>query len=340
MRRIFFVIFAVLIVAAVGVYAIYALEMKAARARLVGRSQTIQTTFGTLEFAEIGAGVPMLIVHGAEGGFDQGIDMTGAMAARGYRLIVPSRFGYLRSTMPGNPTTAMQADAYFQLLDHLGIDKVVVVGISAGAWSSMQFAISHPDRCRALVLLVPANYLPAGATIHGGAVASAMVHSNFLAWALLKLMPIMPGGMTRMMLGTDATVVHAADPSEKARVQQVLDHLFPVKERIAGMNFDIQTATTREPYLIEKIACPVLAISAEDDRFGTASRAKYIAANVPDGRAIIYPTGGHALVGHYAEALREIKSFLETVQAGPTSKKLEAVHYLGAEMRRKPRRIE
>jgi hypothetical protein len=32
---------------------------------------------------------------------------------------------------------------------------------------------------------------------------------------------------------------------------------------------------------------------------------------VPDGRAIIFPTGGHALVGHYADALREITSFLQ-----------------------------
>jgi 2-hydroxy-6-oxonona-2,4-dienedioate hydrolase len=40
----------------------------------------------------------------------------------------------------------MQADAYAQLLDSLGIVKVVVVGISAGAWSSMQFAIRYPDR--------------------------------------------------------------------------------------------------------------------------------------------------------------------------------------------------
>jgi hypothetical protein len=111
MRRILFVIFAVLILAAIGVYATYARDMKAARARLVSRSQTIKTPFGTLEYAEMGEGEPMLVVHGAEGGFDQGIDMTGAIAGRGYRLIVPSRFGYLRSTMPTNPTTAMQADA-------------------------------------------------------------------------------------------------------------------------------------------------------------------------------------------------------------------------------------
>ena len=256
----------------------------------------------------------MLIVHGAEGGFDQGLDMTDTMAGRGYRLIAPSRFGYLRSTMPDNPTTAMQADAYVQLLDNLGIDKVVVVGISAGAWSSMQFAIRHPHRCRALVLFVPANYLPAGTSIRGGAVVRAIFNSDLVAWAALKLMPIMPGGMTRMMLGTDAAVVRAADPGEKARVQQVLDRLMPVSQRIAGMNFDIETAAIREPYPLEKILCPVLTISAEDDRFGTASRARYIVASVSDGRAIVYPTGGHALVGHYSDALRDTTSFLQTLQ--------------------------
>jgi pimeloyl-ACP methyl ester carboxylesterase len=260
----------------------------------------------------MGEGEPMLIVHGAAGGFDQGVEMTGAMAGRGYRLIVPSRFGYLRSTFPANLTTAMQADAYAQLLDRLGIDKVFVVGISAGAWSSIRFAILHPERCRALALLAPAGYLPKGTSIHGGVAVRAIFNSDFIAWAALKLMPIVPGGMTRMMLGTDSAVVRAAEPGEKARVRQALDHLLPVSLRFRGMQFDIKTAVTYEPYPIEKIACPVLTISAEDDRFGTASRARYIAAGVPDGRAIIFPTGGHALVGHYADALREVTSFLQT----------------------------
>ena len=97
-------------------------------------------------------------------------------------------------------------------------------------------------------------------------------------------------------------------------MQQVLEHLLPVSPRFGGMQFDIKTAATDEPYPIEKIACPVLTISAEDDRFGTASRARYIAASVPGGRALIFPTGGHALVGHYADALRESTSFLRTVR--------------------------
>lgn len=77
----------------------------------------------------MGEGNPVLIVHGAGGGFDQGLDMTGALAGHGYRLIVPSRFGYLRSALPDKPTVAMQADTYVALLDRLGADKVVVVSI-------------------------------------------------------------------------------------------------------------------------------------------------------------------------------------------------------------------
>ena len=112
-----------------------------------------------------------------------------------------------------------------------------------------------------------------------------------------------------MMLGTDGFLVRAAEPGEKARVRQALEHILPVSPRIAGMNFDIKTAATRKPYPMKKITCPVLTISAEDDSFGTATRVRYIA----DGRAIMFPTGGHALVGDYADALREITSFLQTV---------------------------
>jgi hypothetical protein len=41
----------------------------------------------------------------------------------------------LRSTQPGNPTTAMQADANAELLAQLGVGIVDVVAFSAGAWS-------------------------------------------------------------------------------------------------------------------------------------------------------------------------------------------------------------
>jgi 2-hydroxy-6-oxonona-2,4-dienedioate hydrolase len=315
-RRIPFTILAVLTAAAACVYAIFARDLASARTRLAGRSQVIETSFGAMEYAAMGEGDPVLVVHGAGGGFDQGLDMTAALAPRGYRLIVPSRFGYLRSALPERLTVAMQADAYAELLDRIGAKQVFVVGISAGAWSSLQFALRHPQRCRALVLMVPADYLPAGVPIHGGSFVEAFFSSDFIAWAALKMMRTEAGKMSQMMLGTDSTVVRAAESSEKARVRDVVDHLLPVSPRVGGMQFDIKTAAAREPFDIAKIACPVLTISAEDDRFGTAVRAKYIAANVANGKAVIFPTGGHALVGRYDDALRESASFLKTAAAG------------------------
>ena len=310
---IYLLVLAVLIVTAAAVYIVFARDLSLARARLVGHSETMQTSVGTLEYSVRGAGEPILAIHGAGGGFDQAIDMTGALVDHEYRLIAPSRFGYLRSSLPADLTVAMQADAYVELLDHLGIDQAVVVGISAGAWSSMQFAIRYPQRCRALVLIVPADYLPAGTAVHGGAFVTAMISSDFFAWAALRLMSIVPGAMSGAMLGTAPAVVRSADAGEKARVGQLLDHLLPVSPRYEGMQFDIHTAAMREPYSIEKIACPVLTISAADDRFGTAARARYIANSVAHGRALIFPSGGHALVGRYAEAMRESVAFIKSL---------------------------
>jgi hypothetical protein len=123
-------------------------------------------------------------------------------------------------------------------------------------------------------------------------------------------MPVLPGGMTRTMLGTDPDVIRMAGPNEQARIRQLLEDLLPVSLRIKGIEFDIKSAAIPELYAFEKISCTVLTISAADDAFGTAARAKSIATGVPDGRAVIYPTGGHAPVSHYDDVRREIVSFL------------------------------
>ena len=311
MRRILLGLLAGLILIGLGLGLAYARDTAAARARLKGQGQTVETPYGRLQYAEMGQGPAVLVIHGAAGGFDQGLDMTGDLAGEGYRLIAPSRFGYLGSAMPKALSVDMQADAYVALLDALKVDKVDVVAISAGAWSALAFAIRHPERVRSLVLLVPADYLPPGVKIHGGAAAKAVFTSDFAAWTALKLTPLMPGAMTRMMLGTDPKVVAAASPAEKARVDQILAHLLPIGPRRPGMAFDVETAADNVAvYDLDAIRCPVLAISTDDDAFGTGVRARFVVARVALGRAVIYPTGGHALVGRHDEAMGEVLRFL------------------------------
>jgi 2-hydroxy-6-oxonona-2,4-dienedioate hydrolase len=301
---------AALAVIAAAVYSFFATDLARAQARVTGRSENIETALGTIEYATAGSGNPVLVIHGTAGGFDQGLDMAGALAGHGYELIAPSRFGYLGSRSRADVSVAAQADAYIQLLNHLGVGKVSIVAISAGAWSALDFASRYPELCQALVLIVPAKQLPPGTQNYGGAIAKAMFDSDFVMWAALKLTPIFPGAMDEIMLGTNASVVQASTPAEKARVQEVLDHLLPMRARSEGMKFDIRTAASPDPVALEKISCPVLAISAEDDLFGTALRARQIAAAVSRHRIVIYPTGGHALMGRQDETLSEVTSFL------------------------------
>jgi len=67
-------------------------------------------------------------------------------------VIAPSRFGYFGSTLPEGATPANQADAYALLLDHLGVDRPVVIGFSAGSGSILEFAQRHRQRVIGLVL--------------------------------------------------------------------------------------------------------------------------------------------------------------------------------------------
>jgi 2-hydroxy-6-oxonona-2,4-dienedioate hydrolase len=301
--------------AAAGTYAYFAFDLASARARVTGRSRIIETTQGTVEYATVGQGEPLLVIHGAAGGFDQGLDMTEAAARHGFELIAPSRFGYLGSTAHAEITGAAQTAAYVELLSELGIGRVSIIAISAGAWSALDFASRYPDRCKALALIVPASQLPPGTRNYGGATVRAMFDSDFITWVALKLTPLFPGTMDGLMLGTDSRIVRDAAPAEQARVQRILDHLLPMRARSEGIAFDIKTAASPPPISLKSISCPVLTVSAEDDKFGTASRARQIAASVPHGKTVIYPTGGHALVGHYDEALSEVTSFLSQAES-------------------------
>src|SRR5512136_2514579 len=140
------------------VYANYQGDIRQAREHILVGSQVIDTPCGPIEYAVAGDGSPVLVVHGAGGGFDQGLDFTEALAQSGFRVIAMSRFGYLRTPLPADASPAAQADAHACLLDALNIRRAAVVGLSAGAPSSMQFALRYPERAAALVLLVPAAY--------------------------------------------------------------------------------------------------------------------------------------------------------------------------------------
>lgn len=310
MRSILLVL--VLLVPAGLVATAYRRDIAIARAASSVASRLADSPWGAVEYADVGHGSPVLMIHGSGGGFDQGLAFAAPLLDDGFRVIAPSRFGYLRSTMAADATPADQADAFATLLDALRIDATVVVGGSAGALSAIQFALRHPARCRALILVVPASHAPdrpAGTNAAPAAwpLIEAALGSDVLFWAAIR---VAPAFMTRMVLATDPSLVDAAGPAERARVRDMLFHILPVSRRKQGLLMDMATAGDPPPYPLQSIACPVLAISADDDLYGTAASARHIAATAPDARLVIFREGGHMLVGHDTEVWSAIGAFI------------------------------
>jgi 2-hydroxy-6-oxonona-2,4-dienedioate hydrolase len=310
-------ILATILAAAIAfVYLAYRSDIEREFERVSTGSRIAQTACGPIEYASAGEGEPVLVVHGAGGGYDQGMDIAGGLAAGGFRVIAVSRFGYLRTPLPADGSAEAQADAHACLLDALGIRRAAIFGASAGAPSSMQFALRHPERCAALVLLVPAAYVPrpGGASsvtppAGAGFFFDTALRWDFLFWAAIRVAPrILIGSI----LGTPAEVVDRASPEEQARVRTMLDHILPVSVRRLGLVNDAAVVPGLPRYALERIAAPTLVTSTADDRYGTYDGARYTAEHIADARFIGYPTGGHLLVGHQKEGMKEIAAFLKS----------------------------
>lgn len=296
-------------------YTRYQRDIHQARERISAGSQIAETPCGPIEYAVAGDGPPVLVVHGAGGGYDQGMDFSAALVQSGFRVIAMSRFGYLRTPLPADASAAAQADAHACLLDALNIRRAAIAGASAGAPSSMQFALRHPERTAALVLLVPAAYVPRPGdappmkTPPGTEfLFETALKSDFLFWVAPRLAR---QTVIRAILATPPAVVESASADEQARVAQVLDHILPVSPRRLGLLNDAAVTSSLPRYELEQIAVPTLILSVADDLYGTYDGARYSAEHIPHARFIGYPSGGHLWVGHQKEVMSEIAAFLK-----------------------------
>ena len=290
----------------------YRSAMAAADARLARRSSLIDTDAGPLEYAVAGEGPPVMMIHGTGGGFDQGLLFAHALRERGFRIVAPSRFGYLRSAFPDDASPAHQADVLVALLDHLGVERLPVIGGSAGALTAAEFALRHPDRCAHLVLLVPAANLtgrdPVEFTALQRAAVNLVLGSDLAFWALSSLAP---GQTIRTLLATDPALLSRVAPEERRRAALILDGLMPIRRKADGLRTDGFWAGTPSPTAYEDIAVPTLILSCEDDLFGTAETARRLAERIPDATVMIWPEGGHIWLGHDADVAREIADFVK-----------------------------
>lgn len=309
------------LVVGVWAYRAYQRDLRASRERLRGASRIIETACGPIEYAEAGEGSPVFVVHGAGGGFDQGIEIGQILARRGFRVIAMSRFGYLQTPLPSDPSSAAQADAHAALMDALDLARAAMIGASAGAPSALQFAIRHAERCAALVLLVPLAYTPEEDADVAARTSSlserllfAIFGSDVAFWLGTKFASAL---MIKSVLGTPPDLVAAANAGEQARTARILDDIFPVAPRLAGICNDLRIATALRRFDLEKIRAPTLVLSSRDDLYGSFPGAEYTATQIPGARFIGYEDGGHLCIGRQDQVAVEIATFLKSSGSTP-----------------------
>jgi pimeloyl-ACP methyl ester carboxylesterase len=299
----------------------YTREIKAARQRIDSLgSQVIETKCGPVEYARSGAGAPVLFVHGALGGFDQGLFLARSLDIPNSQIISVSRFGFLRSPVPPDATLDTQADTFAALLDALEIQRAAVFAVSAGSTSAIRFAARHPERVSALILMGPDAPGESYMALPPRFMSHILFGNDFVYWAMIH-------ALGRKMQTTTGLVPkgYALTPEYAALVSNVQTGGLPVSRRIDGWDFETYTCakefwgsvTPASPYPLSKIETPVLVIMAEDDPIALPANVRALAEQMPNARIYSVVDGGHFLFGHGGEVRAEIGQFLRSHAVEP-----------------------
>jgi pimeloyl-ACP methyl ester carboxylesterase len=288
------------------VYRQYQHDMSLAYQRISSGGKMIETACGPIQYTEFGEGAPMLIVHGAGGGYDQG-EYFAKLIGGNYRWIAPSRFGFLGTPIPGGANSSLQTDAYACLLDSLGIDRVGVLGVSMGGPSSLLFALHYPQRTKSLVMISAASHaIPPRPTIL--ATLFNVFLNDFVFWSMVHLSP---EGLL-VALGVPLEVQKQLSPKEVAQLNAFLESIVPMGTRRNGQLLE-QHMSEYDVEQIHNIQAPTLILHARDDTLISFEQGEFTARNIPGAQFIPMEKGGHLalMININAGAKEEVLKFLE-----------------------------
>ena len=254
-----------------------------------------------LSYEVYGSGDRVLVwLHGLllDANLSRGLART--LAARGNRVVLLDLLGHGRSDKPRH-AGAHRMDLYARqvlgLLDELGVDQVVLGGVSLGTNVSLLTAVQAPERVRGLVLEMPVLewavpaaalvFLPLLIGVHYARVPLRLVSR---AAARLPLSPFGPFG----------SFISAArsDPDEIAAV-------------LHGVLVGPIAPTTDQR---RSITAPALVLGHGIDLIHSFSDARNLARQLPDARLIRTRTFAELWL-HPARLTAEISEFLDRVWA-------------------------
>lgn len=254
-----------------------------------------------LNYEVYGSGDRVLVwLHGVLLDANLGRDLARTLAAEGYRVVLLDLLGHGRSEKPRNPG-AHRMDLYAEqvlcLVDELGVDQVVLGGVSLGTNVSLLATVRSPGKVRGLILVMP--------VLETAAPAAALTYVPFMlqmryARAPLRLISRAISRLPSSGIGPLDSLLSAAgsDPDEIAAVLHgvLLGPLAPtVEERQA-------------------ITAPALVLGHGIDLIHSFADAERLAGQLPSARLIRTRTFAELWV-RPARLTGEIVRFLDRLWA-------------------------
>jgi pimeloyl-ACP methyl ester carboxylesterase len=261
-----------------------------------------------LHYEVHGEGPPLVLAHG----YGATLDMWSAQIepfSRNYKVVVYDTRGHGRTEAPRD-WSSYTADDYIedqcQLMDHLGIDSAYIGGLSMGGMIALQFALTYPQRTKALLLCDTAasnrrlgGNQPEGRL--GRAIRDFIVRDVFpLTFAAARYLPL--GALPQ---------IRGAPEGVKSYVRDMRQH---TALGLRGAWHALMTRPDVEDRLGE-ISVPTLIIVGERDALLAASRV--MQERIPGCRFVLIRDSPHGTANWRPDAFNKaVLDFLEDVEAG------------------------
>jgi 3-oxoadipate enol-lactonase len=250
-----------------------------------------------------GQGEPLILVMGSFGSLEAWALQVLAFQ-KYYKLIVFDNRGIGRSEKsPGPYTIATMADDTVGLLDHLGVDKAHVLGMSLGGPVAQDVAIDHPDRVNKLILVCSM----AGAD-------GTQLHPD-----MLKALGLERGARQVDLRKVDFKQIMRATVALAFNDQSLKDNLLAQAETWFKQ-FDIDGFIKQWEAVagysaldrLRKIGARTLVMTGTDDRLVDPHSSEVIAGLIPNSKLVKVGGGSHAFFMEMSDRFNtEVLNFLK-----------------------------